>query len=147
MRRFLIILAIFALIAGLSHHAWAHPGHGYYIEEPSDSGDSKSDSSTTSDSSSTANKPSGQSSSKSSSSVGHKTTGESKRDSSASSEKGSPEGNARSEKNITDEGENTTEIATGTADVNVNKPDYRFVPALAGLCLVFGLTALRFPRN
>lgn len=143
MRRFLIILATVALIAGLSHHAWAHPGHGYYIEEPSDSGDSKSDSSTTSDSSSTSNKPSGQSSSKASTSGGHKTTHESKLDSSDSSEKSGAESNVRPEGNITDERENTTE----TSDVNVNKPDYGFIPALAGLCLVFGLTAFRFPRN
>lgn len=143
MRRFLIILATVALIAGLSHHAWAHPGHGYYIEEPSDSGDSKSDSSTTSDSSSTSNKPSGQSSSKASASGGHKTTHESKLDSSDSSEKSGAESNVHPEENDTDERENTTE----TADVNMNKPDYGFIPALAGLCLVFGLTAFRFPRN
>ncbi|BAM69414.1 conserved hypothetical protein [Methanothermobacter sp. CaT2] len=143
MRRFLIILATVALIAGLSHHAWAHPGHGYYIEEPSDSGDSKSDSSTTSDSSSTSNKPSGQSSSKASTSGGHKTTHESKLDSSDSSEKSGAESSALPEENVTDERENTTE----TSDVNVNKPDYGFIPALAGLCLVFGLTAFRFPRN
>ncbi|WP_321211780.1 hypothetical protein [Methanothermobacter sp. DP] len=143
MRRFLIILATVALIAGLSHHAWAHPGHGYYIEEPSDSGDSKSDSSTTSDSSSTSNKPSGQSSSKASTSGGHKTTHESKLDSSDSSGKSGAESSALPEENVTDERENTTE----TSDVNVNKPDYGFIPALAGLCLVFGLTAFRFPRN
>ncbi|ADL58246.1 hypothetical protein ISG34_03240 [Methanothermobacter marburgensis] len=142
MRRFLIILATVALIAGLSHHAWAHPGHGYYIEEPSDSGDSKSDSSTTSDSSSTSNKPSGQSSSKTSTSGGHKTTHESKLDSSDSSGKSGAESSVRPEENVTDERENTTE----TADVNM-KPDYGFLPALAGLCLVFGLTAFRFPRN
>jgi len=143
MRGFLIILAAVALIAGLSHHAWAHPGHGYYIEEPSDSGDTKSDSSTTSDSSSTSNKPSGQSSSKASTSGGHKTTHEIKLDSSSSSEKSDAESNARPEGNTTDERENITE----TSDVNVNKPDYGFLPALAGLCLVFGLTAFRFPRN
>ncbi|MCG2829110.1 hypothetical protein [Methanothermobacter sp. K4] len=142
MRRFLIILATVALIAGLSHHTWAHPGHGYYIEEPSDSDATKPDSSTTSDSSSTSNKPSGQSSSKSSASGGHKTTGESRGDSSDSGQSGD-ESNARPESNTTDERENTTE----TADVNVNKPDYGFIPALAGLCLVFGLTAFRFPRN
>ncbi|MDI9617779.1 hypothetical protein [Methanothermobacter sp.] len=143
MRRFLIILATVALIAGLSHHAWAHPGHGYYIEEPSDSGDSKSGSSTTSDSSSTSNKPSGQSSSKASTSGGHKTNHESKSDSSDSSEKSSAESSAWPAENVTDERENTTK----TADVNMNKPDYGFIPALAGMCLVFGLTAFRFPRN
>jgi hypothetical protein len=144
MKRILILLVAVSLVIGLSHHACAHPGHGYYLEEPSDSGDSDSDSSTT-----TSPAPTKKTSDRSSTGSGTKTS----KSPSGGVETGSAQGEAAdvSAQNKTDiqgqDGNESTPSGNITGKEKQGTSGYGFIPAVAGLSLVFGLTALRFPRQ
>ncbi len=144
MKRILILLVAVSLVIGLSHHACAHPGHGYYLEEPSDSGDSDSDSSTT-----TSPAPTKKTSDRSSTGSGTKTS----KSPSGGVETGSAQGEAAdvSAQNKTDiqgqDGNESSPSGNITGKEKQGTSGYGFIPAVAGLSLVFGLTALRFPRQ
>jgi len=144
MKRFLILLIAVALVLNISGHSVAHPGHGYYIEEPSDPGDKTSDTSTSTSpgtSKNSATSTTGKSSSPRPATVSHE-TGSTAKDPVEVSDHGE-----QSKKNETSPDRNESREENITSDNNHVNGGYGFIPAVAGLCLVFGLTALKFPRK
>lgn len=138
MKRSLIFFIAVVVALNFSCHSIAHPGHGYYIEEPSDTSDKTSDVSTSTSS--------GTSTSKSTTSTPstnyhetQSTTSDSKSDATDNPETVSEYGNS-SQDDQSLEQNNSTNRTQKTGN-------YGFIPAMAGLCLVFGLTAFRFPRK
>lgn len=135
MKWFFILLIAALITLNFSLYSHAHPGHGYYIEEPSDSGETTADSS--SSDSESVNNPS---------KTGESGTADTRYTEASSHDSSSDSASSGTSEEI--EVKNSSQLNQTSACNNSTETDnYGFIPAIAGLCLVFGLTAFRFPRD
>ena len=137
MKRSLIFLIATVVALNFSCYSMAHPGYGYYIEEPSEPTAKTPDTSASTSSGTYTSK---------STTVTSSNNYEIRSTTSASKSNASDDPRAVSEYKNSSQENQSLEQSNPTNRTH-KTGNYGFISAIVGLCLVFGLTAFRFPRE